>query len=67
MENVTQYALTAGMGTGDNFAFTDEGTWQFNLSTSNYTAPGTYTLRIQTGDSSEYVINPGCITRFIIE
>lgn len=67
VENVTQYALPAGLGTEDNFAFTDEGTWQFNLSTSTYTASGTYTLRIQTGDSSEYVINPGCITRFVIE
>ena len=67
VENVTEYILPAGLGTEDNFVFTDEGVWQFNLSTRNYTASGTYTLRIQTGDNEEYVINPGCITRFAIE
>jgi hypothetical protein len=65
--DVTEYVLPVGLGTEDSFVFTDEGEWQYNLSTRNYTASGVYILRIQTGDSSEYVINPGCITRFVIE
>jgi hypothetical protein len=67
VENVTEYVLPVGLGTEDSFVFTDEGKWQYNLSTSNYTASGEYILAIQTGDSSEYVINPGCITTFVIK
>lgn len=66
-DDVTEFVLSAGLGSDDRFVFTDEGTWQFNLSTVNYTAPGIYTLRIQTGDAAEYIINPGCVTRFVLE
>ncbi len=67
VENVTEYLLPAGLGADGNFVFTDEGTWQYNLLTSNFTSPGTYMLRIHTGDDGEYVINPGCVTGFIVE
>ena len=37
--DVTAEALPAGLGTeGNQFGFTDEKKWQFNLNTKNYTA-----------------------------
>ncbi|MCC7342806.1 MAG: LamG domain-containing protein, partial [Bryobacterales bacterium] len=41
--DVTDLALAAGQGTdGNQFEFTADGLWQFNLKTSNYAAKGTY-------------------------
>lgn len=66
--DVTDEALPAGQGTeGNQFVFTDEGKWQFNLKTKNYTAPGTYTIYMNTGDSSEYVIDPQCEASFMVK
>jgi len=66
--DVTDDALSAGEGTeGNQFVFTDEGKWQYNLKTKNYTAEGTYNITISTGDDSEYVINPTCEASFIIK
>lgn len=65
--DVTEFALAVGLGTNDRFVFTDEGKWQFNLAPENYSARGTYTVRIQTGDSAEYIINPGCVASFRID
>jgi len=65
--DVTDDALPAGQGTdGNQFEFgTDK--WQFNLKTKNYTAEGTYTVSIVSGDDSEYTINPTCVGTFVIE
>ena len=66
--DVTDDALSAGEGTeGNQFVFTDEGKWQFNLKTKTYTAAGTYNITISTGDDSEYVIDPTCQASFIIK
>jgi hypothetical protein len=66
--DVTDDALSAGQGTeGNQFVFTDEGMWQFNLKTKNYTAAGTYTIIIATGDDSEYEIDSTCEASFIIK
>lgn len=66
--DVSDYVLSAGHETeGNQFVFTDEEKWQFNLATKNYTAHGTYFVSIETGDSSEYVIDPACVVEFIIE
>jgi len=60
-------ALSAGFGTeGNEFEFRD-GKWQFNLKTKNYSAPGTYTVTMVSGDSSEYIIDPMCTATFVIE
>ena len=65
--DVTDYALPAGMGTdGNSFEFTGNLKWQYNLKTKNYSAPGTYTISIVSGDDAEYVINPPCVTSFVI-
>jgi hypothetical protein len=67
-EDVTDYALSAGEGTdGNQFVFTDEGKWQFNLKTKNYVAPGTYNITITSGDALEYEIVSSCAASFIIK
>jgi len=60
--------LPAGLGDeGNKFTFTDEGKWQFNLQSKNFTGTGTYTIRPVSGDSGEYVIDPPCKATFVIE
>jgi hypothetical protein len=67
-EDVTDYALSAGEGTdGNQFVFTDEEKWQFNLKTKNYVAPGTYNITITSGDAEEYEIVSSCLASFIIK
>lgn len=66
--DVTDQALPAGQGTeGNQFVFTDEGKWQYNLKTKNYVAPGTYTIFVVSGDKSEYFVDPACETSFVRE
>lgn len=66
--DVTEDVLSAGHGSeGNQFAFTEEGYWQFNLKTKNYSAPGTYIVQLETGDESEYVLESTCQTAFVIE
>jgi hypothetical protein len=68
ISDVSDQSLFAGQGTEVNqFVFTSEGKWQFNLMTKNYSAPGTYTISILSGNSSEYVIKPSCTATFVIE
>jgi len=65
--DVTDQALSAGQGTdGNQFEFSD-GKWRFNLQTKKYTAAGTYTITMVSGDDSEYTIDPTCIAEFVIE
>jgi hypothetical protein len=53
---------------GNQFAYdADSGQWWFNLSTKMYTAPGTYTVSMQSGDSSKYRISPQCTGTFVRE
>jgi len=66
--DVTVDALPAGQGTeGNQFVFTDDGKWQFNLKTKNYTAVGIYTILMVSGDDAEYSIDPTCAVDFEIE
>ena len=62
-----EYLACAGAGTeGNQFEFLDS-KWQFNLKTKNYTAEGTYTTTMESGDTSEYVIaDPTCTGMFVI-
>lgn len=67
-EDVTEGALPAGQGTeGNEFVFTDEGKWQFNLKLTNYSAVGTYTVKMLSGDDKEYEIAPTCEAEFLIK
>ena len=61
-------ALPGGQSTeGNQFVFTEEGKWQFNPKTKNYTAEGTYTIKMESGDFLEYAIDPDCETTFVRE
>lgn len=63
--DVSADALSAGAASdGNQFAF-DGSKWSFNLKTSNYTAKGTYTMSMVSGDDSLYVIN-SCGATFVI-
>lgn len=64
--DVSSDALAAGMGTeGNQFEYTDDGIWQFNLKSKDYHANGTYLVTVVSGDESEYVIDPACETSFV--
>ncbi len=66
--DVTDDALSAGEGTeGNQFVFTDDNKWQYNLKIKNYTAAGTYAISMATGDDLEYGIDPTCEASFVIE
>jgi hypothetical protein len=64
--DVTGDAVPVGMGTdGNEFEYNlADGVWQFNLKTKNYTAEGTYTITMVSGDASEYTIDPACQAAF---
>jgi hypothetical protein len=65
--DVTEQALSAGAGTeGNQFTF-GGGKWQYNLLTKNYTASGTYTVSMVSGDPAEYSIAPTCMAQFVIQ
>ncbi|MBN1471578.1 MAG: LamG domain-containing protein [Syntrophaceae bacterium] len=67
--DVSHDALSSGQGTeGNQFIFTEEGKWQFNLKTTNYTAPGTYSIQIISGDDTEYTIDQSYTpAKFVID
>ena len=65
--DVTGDALPAGQGDdGNQFIFTGS-QWQYNLKTLHYSAQGTYTITMASGDDTEYLISPTCNSEFVIE
>jgi hypothetical protein len=65
-EDVSDDALSAGAGTdGNQFEFIDT-QWRYNLKAKNYSASGTYTVTMESGNSDEYVIDPQCSAEFVI-
>jgi hypothetical protein len=65
--DVTNDALSNGKGTDGNEFELSGDKWHFNLRTKNHSALGTYTSTMQSGDESEYVIDPTCSGIFVIE
>lgn len=66
--DVSDHALSSGLGSdGNQFEFTDDGIWQFNLKSKNYSASGEYLVTVMSGDESEYVIDPACVTSFQVK
>ena len=66
--DVTDEAYAVGFGTEGNafeYNVADE-CWQFNLKTKNYTASGTYTITMKSGDETEYLVDT-CEAQFVIE
>ena len=65
-EDVTGDVLSVKKASsGNQFVYTDDGLWQFNLSSRNYTAKGTYLVTVVSGDEAEYLIDPSCVTSFV--
>ena len=64
--DVTDKALAAGQGNGNQFVYTGSN-WQYNLKTKNYTKKGTYTITMVSGDDAEYAIDSTCEATFVIE
>lgn len=65
--DVSGEALPAGLGDdGNQFVYTGA-RWRYNLKTKNYTAPGTYTVSMASGDDAEYVVDPTCEAEFVIK
>ncbi len=52
-------------GKGNRFGYEGE-RWQINLRLSDYSAPGTYQVRLLSGDPQEYSIGQGCEALFVI-
>ena len=65
--DVTSDAVSVGAGTdGNQFAFLD-GRWHLNLKTFNFfTAAGTYTIIMDSGDNTEYLVEPICTASFVV-
>ena len=66
--DVSDDVLPAGQGyEGNQFVFTDDSKWQFNLKTKNYSAPGTYIVSMESGDPDAYEFVPQCVAQFEIQ
>ena len=68
--DVTDEALAANEETeGNQFFCTEDGKWRYNLKVDQKTwsAPGTYYIYMDTGDDTEYIIDPKCEASFLIE
>jgi hypothetical protein len=66
--DVSDDVLSSGLGTdGNAFAYTDDGIWQFNLKSKNYSAPGEYLVTAVSGDESDYIFDSACVTSFVIK
>ena len=65
--DVTDDAFPAGLGTeGNQFVFTEDAVWGYNLKTRGFTAPGTYTIRMRSGNDQDYTIDT-CEGWFVVE
>jgi hypothetical protein len=66
---IDETALLVPIGqasTGNQFVFDGtSGHWRFNLATSPYTAAGTYTVTLQSGDVTKYLVAPQCTGSFV--
>ncbi len=55
-------------GLGNRFFYSDKkNKWIHGILTNKFTAPGTYTITMVSGDDSEYVIEPTCKVLYIVE
>ena len=51
---------------GNEFLFTPGGVWQYILGLDDYSASGTYTVTMESGDTDDYDFNQECMTQFIV-
>jgi hypothetical protein len=63
--DVTGESLSVGLGDeGNRFVFED-GQWRYNLKTSGFSAKGTYTVRLTSGNQDTYFVMPVCEGKFV--
>ena len=67
--DVSDDAFASGQGSEGNLFSYDADTeqWQFNLKTKNYSAAGTYSLSLTSGDGLEYGVGSTCGGSFVIK
>jgi hypothetical protein len=65
--DVTTSLAPAGQSSAGNQLSYDPATatWWFNLDSGAYTAPGTYTVTLRTGDGMKYALSPSCTGTFV--
>lgn len=64
--DVSSDVLGVGHATeGNQFVYTEDGIWQFNLQSKGYSSEGTYVVTAVSGDTEEYVFEPACVTSFV--
>ncbi len=51
---------------GNQFKFRG-GQWKHNLRAKKFSAPGAYTIMLESGDPAEYIVDPTCTSHFVIE
>ena len=64
-QDVTDSALPVEFGTEGNQFELKMHKWRYNLKTTNYSAPGAYTVTMIPG--ANYTISPTCQATFVIE
>jgi hypothetical protein len=66
--DVTDFVAHPGRcNKGQAFRPERRGKWMYNLKTKKSLPPGTYTVQIESGNGTEYVIDPTCTGTFVIE
>lgn len=66
--DVSDEALPARRSTeGNQFFFDGHMRWHYNLKKKDYSGPGTYTVFMDSGDASQYLVDPTCTGRFVIK
>jgi hypothetical protein len=67
--DVTDDSLAVGQGTdGNEFYFeAADSKWHYNLKIKNYSSPGLYTATMDTGNGTEYLIDPTCTAMFVVK
>lgn len=64
--DVTGDVLPVGQGTdGNQFEFSGD-RWRHNLKTTNFTASGSYFISMESGNETEYLVDPTCQVEFVI-
>jgi hypothetical protein len=65
--DVTGNARFVGKGTSSGQFEYGEGTWQYNMKVTNYTAAGSYKVSMLSGDGSKYGLEPSCEATFVVK
>jgi hypothetical protein len=65
-EDVSDEVMSLGRGGDANTFVYFLGKWRFYLRVKNYSAPGTYTVSMVSGDETEYRFDPICEAQFVV-